>query len=303
MGGSGSSGPPYDPSTLGRVMRSDTNPAYEAEAAQYLAGLLADANDRDADTTRDHLETIQRALEQDTDGFLTLLFGGSVAKQTWVRGLSDVDALVILNDSEFGGLSPEDVCNRFLERLQARLPRTEVSRDGFAVDVHFADGKIQLVPALKKDDAVIIPSADCRSWTPTWPQAFREALTEVNQHCNRRVVPVIKLAKMLVADMPEDRRPTGYHVEALAVEAFQSYAGNFTTKAMLKHLVTYAQTRVMSPMLDTSAQSPAIDINLGLPASLPRQLVSDAFGRIARRIELADVRGSLDQWRELFDER
>ncbi|TMQ05218.1 MAG: nucleotidyltransferase [Deltaproteobacteria bacterium] len=288
---------------LGNVMRSEPNPTYEAETAQFLAALLADANDRDTDATRAHLETIQLALEQDTDGFLTLLFGGSVAKQTWVRDLSDVDALVILNDHEFGQMSPEEVCSAFVDRLKARLSRTDISRDGFAVDVQFADGKIQLVPALQQDDAVHIPSADCRTWAPTWPQAFREALTEVNQQCNRRVVPVIKLVKMLVAEMPEDRRPTGYHVEALAVEAFRGYAGNFTTKAMLKHLVTYAQSRVMSPMLDVSAQSPAIDINLGLPASLPRQLVSDAFGRIARRIQLADARGSLDQWRELFNDQ
>lgn len=302
MGGSGG-GPFYNSSTLGSVMSAGTNPSYEAEAAQFLSALLADANDRDTDAIRTHLETIQRALEQENEGFIALLFGGSVSKQTWVRGLSDVDALVILNDSDLESMSPAEVCRAFVARLEASLPNTPISIDGFAVNVQFSDGKIQLVPAKRSGDAVQIPSSDCKTWVNTWPKAFREALTEVNQRCNRHVVPVIKLAKLLVASVPEDRRPSGYHVEALAVEAFSSYDGNFTTKAMLKHLMDYSQRRVMTPMADPSGQSMAIDENLGAASGLPRLLLADTFGRISRRIQLADARGSIEPWKEMFDDR
>ena len=47
---------------------------------------------------------------------------------------------------------------------------------------------------------------------------FADTLTAANKACSGKVVPTIKLAKVLLSDLPDGRRPSGYHLENLAVE-------------------------------------------------------------------------------------
>ena len=61
---------------------------------------------------------IKAALGKSIDGEIDLRFGGSVIKHTDVNGLSDIDALVILNGSELEHKSPEEVKAYFLQQLQ-----------------------------------------------------------------------------------------------------------------------------------------------------------------------------------------
>jgi len=74
--------------------------AYETEVAKFINEILADYNSRDVEAVRDHLDEIKEMIEEDIGGTTNLLFGGSVRKNTYVEGLSDVDILVTIEKSE-----------------------------------------------------------------------------------------------------------------------------------------------------------------------------------------------------------
>jgi hypothetical protein len=307
-GGGGSSGGSFlgkSPQSVAQSIRELEDKAkseqFESDVAALLGDVLASANDRNTDAVATHLDEIRRALGKDIEGSVDLLFGGSVSKKTYVDGVSDVDALVVLNNSELAGKSPKEVCDYFLARLRERFPSTEVTPDGFALDVQFGDVTVQIVPVIRKGQDLLLPNDTCTAWSRVQPKAFTDALTAVNKTCANKVVPTIKLAKALMASLPEARRISGYHAELLATEIFTSYDGALTPKAMVQHFFAKAPQLVREPMRDPTGQSRFVDDHLGAAHSVERLTIADSLDRIGRRLRNADGAQSVDQWRELFE--
>ena len=126
---------------------------------------------RNIDLMGRYLDVIQDVL--DAKGYLIerLELGGSVAKHTYVDGLSDVDALVIQGEGLYGGQLPEEVKRGLADILRRGLPRADVRniREGtLAVTVEFIDGmEIQLLPAVVSTAGVAIASSDLGHVQPT----------------------------------------------------------------------------------------------------------------------------------------
>lgn len=303
MGGSGGSFLGGDPKAVAEKLRQaeheTEDQAFRSDVEKLLGEVLAAANDRDVDAVSRHLTTIQQALEKNIDGVVQLMFGGSVAKRTYVDGISDVDALVVVNESELASTDPKSVCNYLLERLSERL-EGRVSPDGFAINVEFSDVTVQLVPVIRRGNDYMLPNPECTDWSRARPNAFTDALTATNKACNGKVVPVIKLAKVLLADLPENRRTNGYHLENLAVEAFRGYQGPYTPREMLHHFFTKAPDLIRAPIPDRTGQSRHVDDHLGSRDSMERLVVADAVDRIGRRLRNADGAKDVDQWKRLF---
>jgi hypothetical protein len=109
------------------------------------------------------------------------------------------------------------------------------------------------------------------------------------------------LAKAIVSQLPEQQRLTGYHLEALAVEVFDSYGNRpTTTKEMLKYLFTEGPIRVLTPLRDRSGQSTYVDKYLGPTKSIERQIVADSLARIGKKLEKADLGSDIATWKEVF---
>jgi len=303
MGGTGGFFRDTDADTLlGRIrdLESSTDSTtFTAELSALLGEVLADANQR-SERVAGHLDTIKAALEKYIAGTVDLLFGGSVAKHTYVHGLSDVDALVVLDRSELAESSPREVISYFVDRLRERLPRTVVVQDGFAVRVEFGTVSVDLVPVLRTSNGYGLPSDDLSTWSRVRPKAFTDRLTAANQATNKRLVPVIKLAKALLAALPESRQPSGYHVENLAIEAFRGYTGKYTTHEMVQHFFDQAPNLILRPITDKTGQSRHVDDYLGAEGSTQRLITSDAVGRIGRRMKLATASQSIEQWEKLL---
>jgi hypothetical protein len=124
------------------------------------------------------------------------------------------------------------------------------------------------------------------------PRAFQERLTAVNASHDGRVVPTIKLAKAVAESLRERDRPGGYHMEALAVDAFNGYNGPRNNRAMVTHFFERAAERIKRPLADATGQSKRIDEALGSAGSAERQRLSAAQMRSA---------SSVEQWRTLFE--
>ena len=212
---------------------------------ELLQDALQGFNERDAEHDRERLDAILDALCGPGDETITLRFGGSVRKHTYVDSFSDVDVVAILNGNDFAELSPQDVIGTFASRLRERLPGVEVEIGTLAVTVRYPDGReIQVLPALATKTGLRIANADGAGWSNVVrPDAFAQKLTAVNQANGNRVVPVIKLFKGIVeTTLPATVKLTGYHAESLAIEAFATYDGPLTSKAMLRHPAAQLQS-------------------------------------------------------------
>src|SRR5687768_11842134 len=125
MGGSGS-GKFFDRSTtpekLREAIRSEEERAkdqeFETSVSAEIGKLLEVFNDRDERAVAESLKQIVAALSDEIEGDLQTVFGGSVRKHTYVDGISDVDALVILRDPTLRAKTPSEVLEYFENQLR-----------------------------------------------------------------------------------------------------------------------------------------------------------------------------------------
>jgi len=303
MGGSGGGGK-YDDSAeeLARtreLVRADLRrQQLAADVNQFLAELLVEYNNRDTQQTRDKLDSIDTALADQGYEVQNLGFGGSGAKHTYIDGLSDVDVLVFL-DSSHGG-TPAEVIAGFAQVLRNSLPASAtVTAGNMAVTVTYSDGtQIQLLPATERGVHTVIASADGSAWKAVRPHKFTEKLTQTNQRNGGGVVPAIKLAKSLGNRLPPSEQLSGYHMEALAVDAFKAYGGPKDRASMLRHLLSHASQSVLRPSADITGQSLHIDDHLGAAGSTARRRVSAALTRTAATFAAATT---VADYRQAFE--
>lgn len=306
MAGGGGGGR-YVPSTStleARIaeIRAKERERLDADVRRLLAESLARFNGRDKDLTRERLNVIEQALGERVQ-LDRILFGGSVAKHTEVDGMSDVDALVVLDRDDLRGASPEKVKEAFLRAVNEHVPKKDVEsvRLGqMAVTVKYKDGmEIQLVPAIRKGQSLAVPSASRPGWAETEPGAFRTQLTSANEKLGGALVPAIKLFKAVLAKFPEQKRLSGYHAEALAVDAAKNYSGSTASKDLLLHLLGSAAERVKRPIQDRTGQSRNVDAYLGAANSAERRNIGLALDGMRRRLETATT---VAEWKAVLDE-
>ena len=306
MGGGGGSGW-VRPSEIAREVREAERQVQSAEFQTELSGLvtqlLARFNDRDVPLVRRRLDAILDALANVVDDKIEQIFGGSVAKHTYVDGLSDIDCLLVVDGTDVERAGPRAAVGTIEKILAEKLKgHAEVSAGQLAVTVNYGDGmEIQLLPAIKSGDALKIQSSrDQSRWSAIDPAKFQAGLTKYNAQCDGKLVPTIKLAKAIIGQLPEAHQLSGYHIESLAIDAFKSYTGTKTVTAMLPVLFEKAKERVLLPMTDSTGQSVHVDEYMGDANSRERENASHILGRIAKRMVNATAAGSLPQWRDLF---
>jgi len=283
------------------------NTEYETEVSSLLNDQLVQYNDRDVKGIQSKLDAIIKALEGNIEGTLDTIFGGSVRKHTYVDGISDIDALVILNDSELADKNPNQVKKYFLKVLKDKINNTKeiknIKKGDLAITINFKDDtSIQLLPAVKTTSGLKIQSEKADKWSEINPQNFANKLTKVNSALEGKLVPTIKLIKNINSQFPEKRQMTGYHIESLAIEVFKSYKGQKTTKAMLEHFLEQGKGTVLSPIKDRTGQSVHVDEYLGAKNSELRKGVSYQIDQISRKIKSANNVLSIDLWKDILGE-
>ena len=271
---------------------------------EYCEALLVRYNRRNTRATTRRLESLCEFLRQEGNHVVQTKFGGSVQRGTDVTGLSDVDALLRVNESSLVNQPTSEVIAYVRDTVGRRLRQNSVSAGDLAVTVGYSDGtEIQILPAIRTNTGgVRIAEPGSTTWSRVaHPERFAEKLREVNQARDGRAVPTIKLAKA-IADCfirRPSRKITGYHMESLAIEAFGDYEGPLDPKAMLIHLLGHSIEAVMSPITDSTGQSIHVDEYLGPAGSRGRQGASTHFGQMRGKVRSCSTRAESD---ELFCE-
>ena len=245
-----------------------------------------------------HINGLCRIAETKSCDVIRSLLGGSIKKGTYVSGLSDVDVLLLINESHLVSSPPAKVIRFVKDTIQTRLPQNEVTAGHLAVTVKYADGaEIQLLPAIRRKDGVRIADRGGKEWSAVvHPDRFVQKLTKVNQTHNGRAVQVIKLAKAMAENAIEvsEHKITGYHMESLAIEAFNNYNGPSDSKSMLNHLLEYSRTAVVRPIADSTGQSRHVDDYLGPLDSKARKRTANYLGQIKDKMNACKSTTELD---------
>ena len=265
---------------------------------EYCEGLLASYKRRNTRTVTQRLESLCGFLRQNGNVVQTM-FGGSVRKGTYVTGLSDVDALLIVNQSSLVNQPPARAIEYVRDTIQDRLRQNTVGAGNLAVTVSYSDGtEIQILPAIRTNtDGVRIANPGSNQWsTVARPDDFARKLAKVNTARDGRVVPVIKLAKAM-ADCfisRPSRKISGYHMESLAIDAFKDYQGPLDPKSMLIHLLEHSMDAVKNPITDSTGQSRYVDDKLGRADSAPRKRASTYFGQMRGKVNSCKTRAEFN---------
>src|SRR4029077_6228295 len=128
------------------------NETFDAEVDRIIGQTLAGHNERDNEAIGKALEQILTALGKEFEMAVDLRFGGSVSKNTYVNGLSDVDALVLIHRDDIAEKTPQEIRSLFAEFLRARFGRDTVTEGHLAVTIMIENNQIQLLPAVRAGD-------------------------------------------------------------------------------------------------------------------------------------------------------
>ena len=270
----------------------------DAETNGYLREKLRDYNQRDAETINRHIRTLRDALEQTDGDVVVTRLGGSVIRHTYVNGLSDIDVLMIVNDSSLSGSPPNATIQHMANLIHRRLPNTTVETGDMAVTVKYSDGnEVQVLPAIRTGSGVRVADPGRNQWSNVvHPERFARKLTQINQSNGGQVIPAIKLTKAMSERITRSDRDkvSGYHIESLAIEAFRNYSGPTDLKSMVSHLCSYSSGAVLNPIKDPTGQSRHVDGYMEEQGSSIRRRAADNFEAIERRLNSIRSRNDLD---------
>jgi len=291
-------------SSIQSARRATESADYEATVSEHLRDLLADYSNRDVDTVNEKLEQLEEIMADYLESSISLRFGGSVSKHTYVDGISDVDCLCFLNPSKFSAESPQQLLQELESRLSEVLGnQADVERGALSIKITYEDGpELQILPALRTATGVRLPASEGEGWSQVvHPDRFASTLTDVNQRQNGNVVPVIKLVKAAINNLNLDPKIKSYHIEVLATRIFQEYQGDLTPKTMVQHFFNRASDLVKTPTRDITGQSVYADDYLGQRNSVERQRIEGALRNIAEHMNEADTRHSASDWLSAID--
>ena len=265
---------------------------------RYCEELLARYTRRNQQAVTRHLESLCNIIRNEGHVVQTM-YGGSVQRGTYVTGLSDVDVLLIVNQSSLVNQSPAKVIQQVRRTIKGQLSNNSVRAGNLAVTVGYASGiEIQVLPAIRTNSGgVRIAEPGSTGWSNVvHPENFARRLAEVNDANNGRVVQVIKLAKAMAnchISRPS-RKFSGYHLESLAIRAFRNYPGPQDPKAMLNHCLTHSMTAVRSPIADTTGQSGYVDEYLGPANARLRDRASTYLSQMRAKVNSCTTRAKFN---------
>jgi len=276
---------------------------FRPKVEELLGGLLSKINNRDAEDITSKLDGIKQALGDELDQSFDLRFGGSVAKHTYVDGLSDVDTLLVMKSHPSQEMSPAEVKDEVAKHLRDAISGAEVTTGTIAVTIKYGNGlELQVIPAVRHEGKMHVPSWNGERWSKINPEAFTKALTRWNDKLGKKLVPTIKLAKAINSSLPKTQQLSGYHIESLAINAFRGYDGTFTNSNMLPHLLSSISKGVLTHVTDKTGQSVHVDSYLGNVRSAERQVISHVYDRLAKRMDNATAAQSISQWGAFFND-
>jgi hypothetical protein len=250
---------------------------------------------------------VVRSSWQLDDDFLT----GSYRRNTKTKKLKDVDIFVVIDpNGPQAGLRdqhPSVVLAELRKVLEGKYGNIVV--DGFACTIRFGDeddvASFDVVPAFKrKGGGWEIPDADRSSWISTNPKVHHEQSTKMNNRCEERFVPFVKMIKGINRHFGEPIDPS-FLLEVMAHGVVSTPFGRYQDE--IAWFLASASEQVVDDWPDPAKIGPVVN---GTMSQANRRIAAQKLNdwqRIAEKaVRLEDDqqdRAAVEEWRKLFGSR
>ena len=242
---------------------------------------------RDFERHMQYRNEAEDAINEGIDGSVDIVYAGSVAKGTYVEGISDVDNHVRINGTSLEKKSPAEV-KAYIRQQLSKLPNVKsVTETSKTVTVIYKDGtEMQYVPVIKTKNGYRV--ADGKRWSNVvYENRFRRDFQRTNKKCGGRLTTLIRILKKENADNPKGQRMSGHHIEVMANRIFKQAPASKTRDigVMAVYYHQHASRHIRHRMRDVTGQSTYVDKrSLGGPDSEARRVLSRRFASRARRM-------------------
>ncbi len=232
----------------------------------------------------DRIDKIIMKLKNDLDNKIELIIAGSTYKKTNIKGISDIDLLMVLPNGFNESQEPRGVLRIVRKLLKQRYPNTVVRSGDRSISLCFNDITLQIVPVFKKDNKFVLP-ANSYDWTkPTNQHHFTDMLNSVCKKFGKnndgidRAIAVIKVMKNIESKKPKHLRITGYHIEQIVVETLRNLDDDRKDVSyLLNECLSAASKQVLTKTKECSGQTDYVDQDHGSSYSHHRYLMSESF--------------------------
>ena len=250
---------------------------------RYCEQLLLQYKRRNTKAVTRHLKSVCDSLRHEDDHVVQTKFGGSVQKGTYVTGLSDVDVLLIVNQSSLKNKPPSKVIAFVRDTIQQRLPKNPVTAGKLAVTVSYADKtEIQILPAIRTTDGFRIAHPGSTKWSNVvHPDRFAERLIKVNNARGEESYPQLS-------------SPRPWRTASSKIPAGRFRDTTWNRWQSLVHFLGHSVKAVITPTKDPTGQTRYVDGYLGQADSGPRKRASTCFGQMRDKVISCRNRAEFD---------
>lgn len=192
---------------------------------------VTDRQEDKIDASFDNLKT--NLTKDDSNLAIKEVFlNGSYERDTIIRPLDDIDLFAVIDEADYAenGQNPnsQSVLTKFKNYLNSINDyKDKVKQDRPCVTVFLSDKNFDVLPSLRKAEALYIPNSDLTGWTFTDPKTHTDNLNRVNKSRNYKVKSIVKAVKQWKRE--SNQNIPSFHIEEIAINIFNLY--NFTNLA------------------------------------------------------------------------
>lgn len=274
------------------IKRSERkNELAELKILIKIKDFLRKTNKKQIQEIQDQINKISKILEKEIDLFKKLSFSGSILKETYVHGLSDIDIFVLLKkDNSIDG-KPKTIQSKIFRILKKNFPSQRIKNNKEAIDFFIKNTKIQIVPILYEKQKISFPFKGGENWRRINPNLFIDLLKKEDKKFKGRITTSIKIIKIILSKYPKRIQINGHHLEVLSYLSCKNLQDKkMSLLELISNILSYVSKRIVNPIKDSSKQFKFVDGYLGKERNLKRKNISKNLEKVLKKLNRNELK-------------
>lgn len=264
---------------------------------------------------------LRKFLRQDDDFrpyHVDTFLSGSYRRDTAIRPAikngsterPDVDVIVVTNHTCED--SPADVLELLYSTLKKKY--SSIRKQARSVGVSTSNADMDVVPIIAPygmNGTLYIPDRKLEKWLATNPPGHTQWTTDVNQSCDGRFKPLVKLMKWWRRQNPTvSKRPKGFVIEVITAECAElaetQYADLFLSalEGIVSKYAWAIALETVPPIADPAVPGNSVTDGMTFPAFKGFYDKAESHAKLGREAQQEDDdEKALAKWRTIFGDR
>ncbi len=208
------------------------------------------------------------------------IISGSLLKETYIDGISDIDILIPINESIYSNYSPNEIIESlFNYELDTDFEKYFISANKNALRLRFKNLWIELVPVRISDSNLLFPNKNGKYWKEIHPNKVTYKIKELEKQSKHMISLTIRIVKVILLRLFRLYEINSYIIEFIIIE-FISYKKEDDLLELILVSLKLIRDRILYPISDVTRQYKYIDQNLGVALSDERKRLSVKIDKI-----------------------